>query len=199
MDKDQELLIGLKQKREDAQREFFNRYYNQILGYLCGKARCRSDAEEILNDTFFRAFTDIHRFEGRSTLKTWLFRIAEHAAIDFYRSRRNRYLTSSKKNVQEDSPAVTSISSRVSGDPEQVAEVKERERLEKLKDCLKRLSEEHSRVITLRFFEGRSIKETARIMDKTEAAIKMLSVRALKNLSGIVKDHPYFKEGGNLL
>ncbi len=197
MDKDQDLLAGLKEGKEEARREFFNRHCKPLFRHLCFKARCHEDAQDILYDAFFRAFRDIHAFEGRATLKTWLYRIAGHATVDFYRYRkRDPYLTSSKATVDEDSPA---LSSRIAKDPGQLAEVTEREKQENIEECLRRLSGEHRTVISLRLIEGLSVKETAQIMGKTEAAVKMLCLRAITNLKGIVKDHPFFQEGGDRL
>lgn len=206
-DTEQELVEGLKDGQEDSQRKFFNQYYEGILRYLLysGKARCQEDAEDITSETFSRVFRDIKGFKGRSSLKTWLFRIVDHAGIDFYRLSRNKYDTASlKENIQiNESTAPTYLSSEQRfSDP--IADIVKKEEREKVQECLQQLREEHRMVITLRLIEGCSVKETAQIMQRTEGAIKMLFFRAWEKFTKIVREHPYFidyhrnRKGGDL-
>lgn len=205
---DQELIAGLKEGRKEAQLEFFNRYYNSILQYLWylyhGQAKICSDAEDIAINTFCRAYRDINKFEGRSSLKTWLFRIAHNAAIDFYRSPKNRCsLVSLEDNTEISESATHSLSGQKIRDP--ASEAVEKEKQEKIQECLQQLNRDHRIVVTLRLIDGCSIKETAQLMGKNEGAIKMLFFRAIERLSKIIKENPYFvdykakdKEGGDL-
>jgi len=194
---DHELIKELIYGQKDAQRNFFDRYYNGVLRYLIyhGKARCQSDAEEIADDTFLRAFRDIKNFQGKSSLKTWLFRIVDHAAIDFYRSPKNKLSAISlEENTQIYDSLTTTHSSPEQRTPEQVSEILKKEQDEKIRECLQQLNKEHQTVVVLRLIDGCSVKETAQIMGKTEAAVKMLFFRAWEKLSEIIKEHPYFKD-----
>jgi RNA polymerase sigma-70 factor (ECF subfamily) len=205
---DQELVAGLKEGRKETQLEFFNRYYNAILQYLRylyhGQAKICNDAEDIAINTFCRAYRDINKFEGRSSLKTWLFRIAHNAAIDFYRSSKNKgSLVSLEENTEISESATCSLAGQKIRDP--ASEAVEKEKQEKIQECLEQLSRDHRIVITLRLIDNCSIKETAQIMGKNEGAIKMLFLRATGRLSKIIKEQSYFvdyrakdKEGGDL-
>jgi len=198
-DNDKELIEGLREGGEDSQRKFVSKYYDDLFRYIFygGKSRCRSDAEEITNDAFFRAFKAIDGFKGKCSIKTWLFRLAHNAAIDFYRSPNSRYsFVSVNENIRIQEPFGTELfSEQKHYDPTE--EAVKREEREKIQECLQQLSEEHRLVITLRVINGYSTRETAEIMKKTEGAIKMLLLRAKRNWVKIIKKHPYFMDNHN--
>jgi RNA polymerase sigma-70 factor (ECF subfamily) len=60
---------------------------------LCAALGDRESADDLTQETFLRAFGSLHRFEGRSSLRTWLFSIARRVCADAVRSRRRRRLT----------------------------------------------------------------------------------------------------------
>ncbi|MGY1742942.1 MULTISPECIES: sigma-70 family RNA polymerase sigma factor [unclassified Blastococcus] len=60
---------------------------------LCAALVDRAAADDLTQETYLRAFASLHRFEGRSTLRTWLLSIARRACADALRSRRRRRLT----------------------------------------------------------------------------------------------------------
>lgn len=78
------------------------------------------------------------------------------------------------------------------GDP--VASVLSKERRDQLRRIIAQLTEDYRTVVTLRIIDGLSVKETAKIMGKTEGAVKMLLMRCLKTLGPTVKADPYFAD-----
>jgi RNA polymerase sigma-70 factor (ECF subfamily) len=60
---------------------------------LCAALGDPQAADDLTQETFLRAFGALHRFEGRSSVRTWLFGIARHVCADALRSRRRRRLT----------------------------------------------------------------------------------------------------------
>lgn len=60
---------------------------------LCAALVDRADADDLTQETYLRAFGALHRFAGRSTLRTWLLAIARRVCADALRSRRRRRLT----------------------------------------------------------------------------------------------------------
>lgn len=71
--------------------KIYGEYKQDVFNYLCGLTNSRELAEELLADTFFRAFIGISSFRGESSVKTWLFAIARHCFL--------QYLQKSKKFV----------------------------------------------------------------------------------------------------
>jgi RNA polymerase sigma-70 factor (ECF subfamily) len=60
---------------------------------LCASLGDRDSADDLTQETYLRAFGSLHRFEGRSSLRTWLLVIARRVCADALRSRRRRRLT----------------------------------------------------------------------------------------------------------
>src|SRR5215217_2459529 len=60
---------------------------------LCAALGDRQSADDLTQETYLRAFGSLHRFEGRSSLRTWLLTIARRVCADAVRSRRRRRLT----------------------------------------------------------------------------------------------------------
>lgn len=71
--------------------EIYSKYKQDVFNYLCGLTNSRDLAEELLADTFFKAFIGISSFRGESSVKTWLFSIARHCFL--------QHLQKSKKFV----------------------------------------------------------------------------------------------------
>lgn len=69
-----------------------------------------------------------------------------------------------------------------------------KERRDQLQRIIAQLSEDHRSVVTLRMIDGLSVKVTAKIMGKTEGAVKMLLMRSLKTLGPAIKAAPYFAD-----
>ena len=60
---------------------------------LCAALGDRESADDLTQETYLRAFAALHRFEGRSSLRTWLLAIARRVCADALRTRRRRWLT----------------------------------------------------------------------------------------------------------
>lgn len=61
--------------------KIYGEYKQDVFNYLCRLTNSRDLAEELLADTFFRAFIGISSFRGESSVKTWLFSIARHCFL----------------------------------------------------------------------------------------------------------------------
>jgi RNA polymerase sigma-70 factor, ECF subfamily len=74
------LLVGLRAGEEGAFEELVKRYHGPLIRIALMYVRDRAIAEEVVQETWLAALEGIDRFEGRSSLKTWLFRIATNRA-----------------------------------------------------------------------------------------------------------------------
>ena len=134
------------------------------------------DAEDVLQETFLKAFKAIGSFEGRSSLSTWLYRIAVNEALMLARKRKPEMIS-----VDEDQETDE-------GDLEPVQivdwcclpekELMNAESRRFLDAAIQRLSENLRVVFILRDIEGLSIKETAEALSLTETAVKTHLLRA---------------------
>ncbi len=139
-----------------------------------------NDAEDVLQETFIKAYRSLPSFEGRSSLSTWLYRIATNEALMVLRKRKPQEALESDR--QED-------------DEEEVGEIQivdwccmpERELLSTesrqfLDQAMEKLSPALKVVFLLRDVQGLSIKETADVLEVSEAAVKTRLLRARMQL-----------------
>ena len=122
---------------------------------LCGGDRALAD--DIAQDALVRAYVSSGSFLGRSKFKTWLFRIAYNCYIDNFR----------KKTPVRVDPESYEAQSLPSGDS-----ADSRFRYQQLYQALERIPEKEKTAIVLFYFEDRSIKEIAAIMDMPIGTVK---------------------------
>ncbi len=131
----------------------------------------RGQVDELVQDTFVRAFQSIGDFRGESSLRTWLFTIERRLALDRRRAERRR---PEGAEIGEDDAATeyTALDALVAGETE-----------ERIRDAIEGLSPSQREVFMLRVTEGLSYKEIAGIVGTTEGAARVHyhnAVRAIK-------------------
>ncbi len=120
------------------------------------------DAEDILQDTFVRAFEKLNQFQGDSSFYTWIYRIAVNLALSGYRQRRVRSalpVKGKRQPVSRDDPPDESPDA----DPTLALERAEREKI--VGDALNQLSPEHRAVVILKDFDGHRYEEISTILN----------------------------------
>lgn len=142
--------------------EDFNRLYKihslGLFNYLYYLTGDYSQANELLQETFYQAFLSIHRFKGKSTVKTWLYQIAKHV---YYKD-----LTKTKREnkIHIDDVAESEVMNNLT--PEKIVEMKERD--EMLINSLNQLKEPYKQIIILRGYSNLSFKEIGEIHSSSE-------------------------------
>ena len=173
MSTDSELIEKAKTGDRTALGELVAACWHPVYRLISRKTGNPEDAQEITQETFFRAFrslSDYRQTEARFT--TFLSRIALNLVTDFWRKKGR----SPSISDIDDHPALAA-----SG-PDPGEQVVLQETRQSLTEALKELPAEQRQAIELRIIAGLPVKEAAIAMDKTEAAVKMLQQRALKNL-----------------
>lgn len=134
------------------------------------------DAEDVLQNTFLNALTHLKDFEGRSTLSTWLYRIAANEALMLLRrKKRTVHLEDFHPEDAEETP-LPEVFVDWSALPED--ELLSFESKKALDVAVRQLPENLRMVFVLRDIEGLSIKETAEILNLTEVNVKTRLLRA---------------------
>jgi RNA polymerase sigma-70 factor (ECF subfamily) len=138
--------------------------FERVYAYVARRVQSREDAEDVTSEVFRKALASIGRFEWRgSPFSAWLLRIAANELAD--RARRARR------------PEPVSVAPDACA-----AERADAEQLARLYRSVGELLPEQRRVVELRFGEGRSIREIAAALAKSEGAVKQLQLRALRAL-----------------
>lgn len=158
--RDSELIELWKSGDERAATELVERHAGALARFAVSSGE-RNDVDELVQDTFVRAFNSIDGFRGESSFRTWLFTIERRLLLDRRRSEKRRR---DKAEIQE-GDAVTeydALDSVVADETQQ-----------RLHEAISRLSPTQREVFTLRVAEGLSYKEIAEAADTTEGAARV--------------------------
>lgn len=134
------------------------------------------DAEDILQNTFLNALTHLANFEGRSSISTWLYRIAANEALMMIRRRKSNFNLEDMQPEDADDISLPETFVDWSLLPEK--ELLSGEGKTVLEKAIKQLPENLRMVFILRDVEDLSIKETAEILNLTEVNVKTRLLRA---------------------
>lgn len=155
--------------------ELYEKYHHDVFQFLFYMVRNKEHAEDLVQEVYIRVFKSYHRFEGKSSEKTWLFSIAKNVAIDFFRKQKgwkDRLLEKfdwSTSQVKDDYPI-----------PEEITI--QNEEIKLIYKCLEFCTMDQRTVIILRYLNDLSIIETAQALGWTESKVKTTQHRALKVL-----------------
>ena len=164
--------MGSTMAFDELQREYSSRLFKTIFRIT----KNWEDAEDALQDTFLRAYLARHGFEGRSSVYSWLTRIAINSALMVLRRRRSRpeaLLICSFEKGDGDSPLDLKDSS---SNPEQVCDL--RERRDHVLRAIRNLESSLRAPIEAQVAEGYSVKEVADTLNISVAAAKARLYRA---------------------
>jgi RNA polymerase sigma-70 factor (ECF subfamily) len=154
--------------------EIIMRRHNQLL-YRVARAILRNDseAEDVMQDAYVRAYEHLDQFAGRAKFATWLTRIAVHEALARQR-RANRYQELEPMSEREGDPMDRFAS--LAPDPEQQASNSEVRRL--LEESVEKLPDAYRTIFILRDIEDMSTTDAADVLEITEENVKVRLHRA---------------------
>jgi RNA polymerase sigma-70 factor (ECF subfamily) len=161
---------------------YADRIYNTVFR-MCGHAE---DAREIAQETFCRAIGSAQNFQGRSSLYTWLYRIAVNLTVSHIRKNKRSRIISLDRRQIEDSNSSLHLNARQSTDPSN--EASRKERVERVEDALQRLDESHRSVLVLRDVDGLNYARISEILDLPAGTVKSRLHRARMMLRDMLKD-----------
>lgn len=134
------------------------------------------DAEDVLQETFIKAFQALQSFEGRSSVVTWLYRIAVNEALMMLRKRRYSAISLEEENDRGEEGVEPVEIADWCCLPESELQNSESQRF--LDEAVQHLSPALRAVFILRDLEGLSVKETAEALSLNESAVKTRLLRA---------------------
>ena len=158
--RDLELIARWKRGDERAATELVERHASALARFAVSSGE-RNDVEELVQDTFVRAFNSLDGFRGESSFRTWLFTIQRRLLLDRRRAEKRRR---DRDELQE-----TDASTEYDALDSVVADETQR----RLRDAVKRLSPTQREVFTLRITDGLSYKEIAEAVGTTEGAARV--------------------------
>jgi RNA polymerase sigma-70 factor (ECF subfamily) len=169
------VLVRARQGDGDAFRELVERHSRDAFRLAYRITGNEHDAEDVVQESFLRAYRQLGRFESRANFGTWLYHIVANCSIDTIRARRARGTEGRGVALEEAAePAATQP------DPERLAGSAQIQA--RVTAALAELSPMERAAFTLRHYEGRSIAEIERILGLKTSAAKHGVFRAVKKL-----------------
>lgn len=158
----------------DAQKEtIFREYYNKVCGYIYSKVSSPQDAEDIAGDVFLKVFKKIDSFDdSKSSLSTWIFTITRNTLTDWFRTHRS--FAEIPESVDDGCSVDDAVCSA--------------ETLESFANALEKLEKRERDIIILRFYSGKTLKETAEKMGISYAYAKVLQNKAFEKMKEVLAD-----------
>jgi RNA polymerase sigma-70 factor (ECF subfamily) len=171
MDHVRQLVARAQQGDREALEELYLIHFDRIYSYLHMTVGNKHDAEDLTTQTFLKMLESIGKFRWQSApFSAWLFRIAHNLSMDHFRARR-------RWQPEEEVP-------EPAGSEEPSAELEAMQSIgrQSILELIDKLSPEQQQVLTLKFVFNFANADVAKILDKTEGAIKSLQHRALASL-----------------
>lgn len=154
--------------------QLYDLYLSEIYRFCFYKTGNHQQAEDLTQEIFLKVLKSLNGFKGKSSFKNWLYGIAKHVIIDFYRNN-YKLKTVSLNEWNWVQYLVVDEEDGSSGDIKAA----------KVKKILASLKDNYRKVLELRFLKGYSIKEVAKELGFTESNVKIIQYRAIRHLRGV--------------
>lgn len=174
----EEQLKNALKLAQDGDRSSFGDIYDhfaeKLYRFIYFRVSHKEVAEDVLSDTFVKAWQKVHQINSSGALGGWLYQIAKNNIVDYYRLKKDLVPL---EEITDDLPdAIDPIDSASLGLQQK-----------KILDVMNELTEEQQQVIRYKFFEDLSTEETAYVMGKTEGSIRVIQHRAIARLKDLLK------------
>ena len=170
---DQEVLDRIRSPftKELGFRQLIETYQRPVYQVIRRMVLIHEDADDLTQNTFIKAYKSLDRFEGNSSLFTWLYRIATNESLTFLKKKKKRYFLSLDDH-QEKLESYVDSSATLSGDEIQV----------KLQKSLLKLPDKQRLVFHLKYEDELSYEEISKITGTTVGALKASYHHAVKKI-----------------
>ena len=169
-----ELIEELRRQNPKAQWLTLQRYGKGIFAQVARLVPGKEDAEEVYQDVFVKAFTHIGQYDGaRSSLRTWLSRIAYNTAVDRLRHQRQAVLYFEDREGKADALSDQEVDETLGHTNAETVQL--------IRAALKHLPPEERAIITMFYYEEMSLKEIAYITGSIPTTVASKLSRTRKN------------------
>jgi len=174
---DQECIRAILDGEVQRYAVLVDRYKDLVYTVVLRMLKNTQDAEEIAQDVFVKAFEKLNTFQGKSKFSTWLYRIAYNKCLDtLSRKRRQPTTQAYEYNDTISEASVDSV----------IATIEAKELRSQLENCIEQLAAEDAFLITLYYFEEKSVEEIREITGLSQSNIKVKLYRSRKKLYTIL-------------
>lgn len=159
-------------------RLLMQQYKQRLYWQIRRMVQTHEDADDVLQNTFIKIYRGILRFEGKSKLHTWLYRIAANESISFLQSK-NRHAGASLDAVAAE------VAGRLQADPWFDGE----ETQQRLQQAIGLLPEKQRAVFVLRYYDEMPYEEMSAVLDTSVGALKASFHHAAKKIETFFREN----------
>ncbi|GAA0726547.1 RNA polymerase sigma factor [Aquimarina litoralis] len=156
------------------------RYQSLVYTVVYRMVKNKEEAEEIAQDTFVKAYQSLVNYRGESKFSTWLYTIAYRKSLDAIKVKKRFVSTELIEEISEGEIGMVN-------DALNYLQTKERKKI--IADSILKLPEEEAAIVTLYYFEEKSVKEIKEIVGLTEENIKIKLYRSRKKLYSVLRHY----------
>ncbi len=184
---DEQIATHVQQGDEQFFEVLIDRYQSKLIHYVGRYASGPDEANDIVQESFIKAHSNIESFDTKRKFSPWIYRIAHNTAVDYIAKRAN------KKNVSLDETLALSDEASLAKIELSSLEVWfQKELKEQMRSAISTLPDNYAEVIHLRYIEEFSYKEISDILGKPISTVGTLVRRAKKQLLEVVSQQEDF-------
>ncbi|WP_322516378.1 sigma-70 family RNA polymerase sigma factor [Rhodopseudomonas palustris] len=172
---DEILIARIAQGDRSAMQVLYGRHHVRVFRFGLRLVRNEQVAEDLISEVFLDVWRQAGKFEGRSSVSTWLLAITRFKALSALRRR---------KDAELDDEAAAAIEDP-SDDPEMA--VQKKDTSDVLRKCLEGLSSDHREIVDLVYYHEKSVEEVAHIVGIPENTVKTRLFYARKKLADLLQ------------
>ena len=175
-----DLIEGLRRQSSKAQQQTIDRYGREVFAQVVRLVTVTENAEEVYQDVFMKVFRNIGQHDAaRASLRTWISRIAYNEAISFLRRKRMPVVYFEDNGHEADKLSEAEVDETLGHANAETVQL--------IRAALKHLPPEERALVTMFYYEERSLKEIADITESIPTTVASRLSRTRKKLCRIIK------------
>jgi len=175
---DQIIIDQIIQGNTQVFAELVERYKDLVFTLALRMMKNREEAEEVSQDTFIKTYKSLNKFKGDSKFSTWIYRVAYNTCLDRLKSNKRKQQTVEINEYTEH---------QVKTLDDALSLMEAQERKQAIQDCLQLLPSDDCALLTLYYFEEKSLEEIAKVVNITANNVKVKLFRSRKKLTTILR------------
>lgn len=183
--RDQELIAAVLAGDQERFGDLVERYQGRLVNYLYRLLRNVEESQDLAQEVFFKVYQSLDRFDARYKFSTWLFRVAQNAAIDKIRKRRLQLVSMDRQGDPEGGERTWEFPS---DRPGPYRNLRNRERGEAIQEAIDHLPWEYRELIVLRHFGELSYHEIATLKSMPLGTVKNKLFRGRQMMKEKLRD-----------
>lgn len=156
-----------------------NQYKDLVFTLSDKMLKNKEEAEEASQDTFVKVFYSLNKFKGDSKFSTWIYKITYNTCLDrLKKSKKENNVVYIEDFSEQQVRAIEDV----------LDAIDEKDRNQKIQECLQLLPSEEAFLLTLYYFDDQSIEEIAKVIDCNANNVKIKLFRSRKKMASILRN-----------